>query len=287
MKWSIISVIYSQDTLGKRWYEIIQPELQKEGICVTYSTSLPVSNLEAAHMDDVYFRLGTKQLQQENEVLGVLYLGNTYTIRTLLEFVSTKPVTVRKLQWILPSYIGEDINIRKTLTKFDENTFVYVTSPTRVEFSQFSDFAIGIFQKSVSMPSNHSLNPWMDKYISDVYDHGDVDNDFTQFTHVYPTVKGVLSLAVTLKALHQEKCGESYIGICSSLLEYINTQGLTSYMSSMNVSTNHTSPLLNELPGIITIEAQSGYLSLNNDRSIDMSYITYDSTQYNKVRNKQ
>ncbi|KAK3102405.1 hypothetical protein FSP39_011161 [Pinctada imbricata] len=277
-KWSIISIIYSDDMLGRHMNKIFKSYLDTTDICVIFTTSMTFSRLDNDHLQDIYLSLGGKQIQQESEFLGVVYLGHPSLIASLLDFLSARQTNVHKLEWLLPSFIAENTHVKSSVNKFTQNNVMLVASPYQRKILDFEKYATRTIEESTSSPKSSIFSPWIEKYIQE----NNINNNFHQQPHVYPVIKSILSLAAALKVRYSSECSGDQIEPCSKFLGYIQNNGISKDLKSINSTVFSSSSFPDELKNL-TLVADTYLIKFVEDAHLQISKPSSNSNGYERI----
>ncbi|KAK3601711.1 hypothetical protein CHS0354_016070 [Potamilus streckersoni] len=115
LKWNYVSLIYTNDSHGRSYKDLIRTKAFKEMICITSEFSL--NSLEST---DVLYRMTDNIIGQLSKImatasednLGVVYVGSSSSLSLFLDRVCNKsgpsPLLVSNLQWIVIGDLGFD-----------------------------------------------------------------------------------------------------------------------------------------------------------------------------------
>ncbi|KAL3852698.1 hypothetical protein ACJMK2_016316 [Sinanodonta woodiana] len=219
LRWNYISLIYTNDSHGRSYKDLIHDLAFKEMICIT--SEIPFDPFEMPSIniaDNIVGQLAKDMPTARDDSLGVVYVGSLYALRFLLDRVCNKsrsnPLLVSNLHWIFVGDSGFDGSV------YDFRKAVYskrcVESVSRMPlFISLTDSLIDCgdfithFNGLLSKPSNIGpLSSWIEEYKSSHCKMGPCTPDTTQLKSL---ADSMYSLATMVK---NHEC--FWLGGCSS-----------------------------------------------------------------------
>lgn len=211
--------MYTTDSIGLNYQSILQDELtMNQGKTNSFCFLYMPTNGSKENVSSILTKIITEQFNfAENETFGILFLGGTRDAAILLETIKEKTNEIsiaKKVMVMLPSCVSNGTLIRKALHSM-QNHVIHI-SPQRLFFDSFKSYFHDVITSYYTGNAKY-LDPWISKYVTTVCNAlgktkcslGELNSAFIQETIVDKTVIAMLSLAASLKTIHDTYCWES------------------------------------------------------------------------------
>lgn len=240
--WNFIAVLYTNDSLGMKYYSVLKEELSNRqrssfSFCFLY---LPTDGSRENVSSILKERVISEQANfAQDETFGVLFLGGTDGAATLMSVIRTELNTfdnAPKQMFLFPSYVSDGISLKKPFESTSNR--VFLISQERLIFDDYKTYLGNVILSYFRGNSKH-LEPWISKYVSSVCgalgkktcSSLDITSAFIQEDTVDKISVLMLKLALSLRGIYDEHC-KGKLGYCSALSENLY---LSSYLSKPHV----------------------------------------------------
>ncbi|XP_061187830.1 uncharacterized protein LOC133195878 [Saccostrea echinata] len=289
-KWSMIAVLYVDNQSGVAMYEALVNQSQNSGICLAYTANVKEKDLsistDKAQLEPIIEELEKRQKKLIDEKLSVVFLGNTKTAKILFEYISDRPtnVIIHKLQWIFPSNIHLDYNLKnilkKPLTQQEQSQpkVIFVEKQHR-SLTSFKNFFVDELLNSNKY--DQLPKPYLDQYESKMLgpssgNKNDLIEVFRQTGSVLPTVTAIMMFATSLRKMQKELCSiQSNLQFCPELRSNLTNESLRLDPSSFEHEIQSSNVIPDELKNL-TITNDSFLYSFQSLQ--DLQFSLFDSS---------
>ncbi|CAH1801145.1 unnamed protein product, partial [Owenia fusiformis] len=262
LKWSVISVIYSDDTYGREGYEEIKKQALEKNICIIQAHMIKTSHNEVAKlskiMKDIVGTIAT------SGIIGVVCFGQASTVEEV--FIGIKGLAEKdfghlsdQLQFILPDSVGINSNVLVDYANIAEGAITI--SPYIDEVEEFKDFWVEMFSNNSMVSNLAATDPWIEEVFMLQYEctipthpliselpfkhysrtcdeitREEVERKFSQSGYTESVIHIAVTLTEALKIVRQNICKKPS-GVCPELLNNkMILSNMTDIIKKINIS---------------------------------------------------